>query len=179
MPASARPAWTPWLPVNPNYADGVNVRDQQDDPGSLLNFYRRLIEVRRQLPALVTGEYRPLHETADDYVAFLRTTEAQTVLVLLNYSNARHELRFDVPGKQTARVRFSSARNDGDLEPGQPQSGRVRGADRRTDVSAARKHPLFAVGASPHEIPSPRNPNRESTAGGDSSRAIQDVLHRP
>ena len=106
---------TPWLPINPNYAAGVNVRDQQDDPGSLLNFYRRLIEVRRQVPALVAGEYRPLHEATDGYVAFLRTTETQTVLVLLNYSNARHDLRFDVPGKQTARVRFSSGRNDGDL----------------------------------------------------------------
>ena len=69
-------------------------------PGSLLNFYRRLIAVRRQVPALVAGEYRPLHEAADGYVAFLRTTETQTVLVLLNYSNARHDLRFDVPGKQ-------------------------------------------------------------------------------
>ena len=40
----------PWLPVNPNYAGGVNVSDQQDDPRSLLNFYRRLIRVRRQIP---------------------------------------------------------------------------------------------------------------------------------
>ncbi len=106
---------TPWLPVNPNCADGVNVRDQQDDPGSLLNFYRRLIEVRRQHPALVMGEYRPLHETANDYVAFLRAAEAQTALVLLNYSKARHEIRFDVPGKQSARIRFSSARSSGEL----------------------------------------------------------------
>jgi alpha-glucosidase len=104
-----------WLPINPNYAAGVNVRDQQDDPGSLLNFYRRLIRVRRQLPALVAGEYRPLHETSPDYVAFLRTTRTQTGLILLNYSNARHDLHFDVPGQQTARVHFSSGRNNGDL----------------------------------------------------------------
>ena len=104
-----------WLPINPNHAAGVNVRDQQDDPGSLLNFYRRLIDVRRQVPALVAGEYRSLHEATDGYVAFLRTTEAQTVLVLLNYSNARRHLRLDVPGKQTARVRFSSGQNTGEL----------------------------------------------------------------
>ena len=34
----------------PKLCRGINVRDQQDDPGSLLNFYRRLIEVRRQAP---------------------------------------------------------------------------------------------------------------------------------
>ncbi len=62
----------------------------------------------------MAGEYRPLHETADGYVAFLRATEAQTVLVLLNYSNARHDLRFDVPGKRTAHVRFSSRQDGGD-----------------------------------------------------------------
>jgi alpha-glucosidase len=106
---------TPWLPVNPNYGGGINVQDQQNDPGSLLNFYRRLIRVRQQLPALVAGEYRPLHETTDGYVAFLRATEVQTVLVLLNYSNARRHLRLDVPGKQTARGRFSATRNSEDL----------------------------------------------------------------
>jgi alpha-glucosidase len=104
----------PWLPVNPNCAAGVTIHDQQGDPGSLLNFYRRLIAVRRQLPALVAGEYRPLHETADGYVAFLRATEAQTALVLLNYTNVRHKLRCDVPGKQTAHVRFSTGQNSGE-----------------------------------------------------------------
>jgi alpha-glucosidase len=111
---------TPWLPVNPNYAAGIdaagtNVQDQLVDPDSLLSFYQRLIRARRQLPALVAGEYRPLHETSPDYVAFLRTTRTQTALVLLNYSNARHELRSDVPDKQTARVRFSSGGHSGDL----------------------------------------------------------------
>jgi alpha-glucosidase len=110
---------TPWLPVNPNYAAGIdaagtNVQEQLADPDSLLGFYTRLIRVRRQLPALVAGEYRPLHETADGYVAFLRYTATQTVLVLLNYENARHDLRFDVPGKQTARDRFSSRQDSGD-----------------------------------------------------------------
>jgi len=102
-----------WLPVNPNHAAGINVSDQQDDPDSLLNYYRRLIRARRHTPALLTGEYRPLHEAAEDYFAFLRTTEAQTVLVVLNYSAARRELRFDVPGKTTAQVIFSSHHHAG------------------------------------------------------------------
>jgi glycosidase len=104
----------PWLPVNPDYAAGVNTQAQQDDPGSLLNFYRRLIRVRRQLPALVAGEYQPLDEATDDYVAFLRVTEAQTVLVLLNYSDTRQALRIELPGKQAVRVRFSSRGAEGD-----------------------------------------------------------------
>lgn len=100
---------TPWLPVNPNYEEGINVHEQKDNPASLLNFYRHLIRVRHNTPALVEGEYQALHEKAKDYVAFLRTTATQTVLVLLNYSPSRHDLRFNLPGKKTAHILFSSA----------------------------------------------------------------------
>ena len=63
-----------WLPVNPNYAQGVNVAAQLDDPGSLLTFYRRLLRARQQTPALIAGDYTPLHEEAEDYLAFLRSS---------------------------------------------------------------------------------------------------------
>jgi alpha-glucosidase len=99
---------TPWLPINPNYAEGINVQDQQDDPASLLNFYKRLIQVRKNTPALLAGEYRPLHERARSYLAFLRETPEQTVLVVLNYSDKSRTLSFSVDGKQTARLLFST-----------------------------------------------------------------------
>lgn len=77
-----------WLPVNPNYVAGVNVADQDQSPGSLLNFYRRLLRLRRATPALLAGDYVPIHETAQDYLAFLRCDAAsnQTCLVILNMS---------------------------------------------------------------------------------------------
>ncbi len=97
-----------WLPVNPNYAAGINAQDQQDAPNSMLNFYRNLLRVRKTCPALAEGEYKPLHAKADDYFAFLRFTEQQTILVVLNYSPNRQELRFRLPQK-TAHLLFSSA----------------------------------------------------------------------
>jgi alpha-glucosidase len=80
----------PWLPINPDYVQ-INAAAQHTDPGSLLNFYRRLIWLRRRSAALRHGHYRPLlaHPTAA--LAFLRQTETQTVLVLLNFS--RHTVR--------------------------------------------------------------------------------------
>lgn len=88
-----------WLPVNPNYADGVNVMDQIREPGSLLNFYRQMLRLRRQTPALITGHYISLHEEAEDYLAFLRQVDdpAQTCLVILNFSGCPQTLRFDLP----------------------------------------------------------------------------------
>ncbi|MDW8395994.1 MAG: alpha-glucosidase, partial [Anaerolineae bacterium] len=82
----------PWLPVNPNYAEGINVADQEHDPNSMLNLYRRAIAVRQRTPALVRGEYEPLgddehvlvflrHDSETDQrcvVAINMTAEAQT-----------------------------------------------------------------------------------------------------
>jgi alpha-glucosidase len=83
-----------WLPVNPNFRNGINVRDQQNNPSSLLNYYKRLLQVRRGAPALVTGEYIPLNNTAREYFAFLRKASDQTVLVILNFSNKKLDLDF-------------------------------------------------------------------------------------
>jgi alpha-glucosidase len=98
-----------WLPVNPNYAEGINVLDQADNPASLLNYYRRLISVRKSTPALMTGDYRPLAPASNDYFAFLRSAPDQTVLVALNYSERRQSLEPGVPEFQHARVLFTSA----------------------------------------------------------------------
>ncbi len=108
-----------WLPANPNFAEGINVKDQQDNPASLLNYYKRLIHVRKSTPALIGGEYTPLAVRSKDYFAFLRTlrlewSEAQskgdqTVLIVLNYSDQRQELNLKVKGFKSAQILFSSS----------------------------------------------------------------------
>lgn len=99
---------TPWLPVNPNYAQGINVAEQDNDPGSLLNFYRQMLRVRRETPALIAGDYQAIHENAGDYLAFLRQTPEQTVLVVLNMSQTAQEIHFDDMPATTAQRIFSS-----------------------------------------------------------------------
>jgi len=83
-----------WLPVNPNYRDGINVRDQQHNPSSLLNYYKQLLQARKSSPALIEGEYISIDNTAKDYFAFLRKSDEQTVLVILNFSAKKLELDF-------------------------------------------------------------------------------------
>jgi alpha-glucosidase len=98
-----------WLPVNPNYSQGVNVDDQQYNPESMLNFYKRLLHLRRQTPALKDGDYTPLHESAQDYFAFTRHSQdgGQTCLVVLNLSDKEHKLNFDLSSHE-ARCLFSN-----------------------------------------------------------------------
>ncbi len=99
----------PWLPVNPNYIEGINIREQHDDPLSLLNFYKRMLRLRKSTPALVEGDYQPIHEKADEYLAFLRKAEKQTVLVVLSFSEKREKLDFSKLLYKSAQTIFSSA----------------------------------------------------------------------
>jgi alpha-glucosidase len=83
-----------WLPVHPNYKNGINVRDQLHSPISLLNYYKHLLQVRKASPALIEGEYIPLNNAARDYFSFLRKSEGQTILVVLNFSGNKLQLDF-------------------------------------------------------------------------------------
>jgi glycosidase len=112
-----------WLPVNPNYKNGINVRDQQHNPISLLNYYKQLLQVRKSSPALISGEYIALDTSAKDFFAFLRKSEGQTVLVILNFSEKKLDLDFSrtrgVKGHEL-EILFSSAER---LKTAKPPQG--------------------------------------------------------
>jgi maltose alpha-D-glucosyltransferase/alpha-amylase len=65
----------------------VNVAAEENDPGSLLNFIRKLISVRKLTPALVQGNFTWVQPGENPALAaFLREVEGQSVLVLHNLS---------------------------------------------------------------------------------------------
>lgn len=78
-------AATPWFPANPNYRE-INVARQHDDPGSVLNFYRALIRLRREYPALIDGAYRLELPEHPQIYAYTRHLDTQHVLVVVNLS---------------------------------------------------------------------------------------------
>lgn len=116
-PAGVRP----WLPVNANCDAGVNVMSQQTGAASLLNFYRRLLAIRRTTPALQSGDYMPLDPRSDQCLAFVRRSQTppQTCVVVLNMSDTEHDLHFDV-ATSGATVLFSTHRPAG--EPMDPRA---------------------------------------------------------
>jgi len=79
-------AATPWEPLNPDVAK-VNVQAQDSDSASLLNLYRKLIQIRRATPAVSHGDYTPLNSNHYKVATYLRHSESSDVLVVLNMSN--------------------------------------------------------------------------------------------
>jgi alpha-glucosidase len=75
---------TPWLPLGPT-ASALNVETEDRDPASSLHLYRHLIHLRRTSPALIEGDYRSL-DLHNAYVyAYVRETEQQKFLIVLNF----------------------------------------------------------------------------------------------
>jgi alpha-glucosidase len=84
---------TPWLPI-PESARTSNVEKQAKDSDSILNFYKRLIRLRRRSPALLDGDYVSL-DSDPKIFAYARRSRNQTLLILLNMSNQGREFYFD------------------------------------------------------------------------------------
>ena len=100
---------TPWLAVSP---DGMqrNVRDQRDDPASILCFYRALIRLRRTNTALQQGRYRTVRSHADVF-AYVRQSGSQEVVIALNMAAEPREAALEGLSGSAWRVLLSSRRD--------------------------------------------------------------------
>jgi alpha-glucosidase len=82
---STNPEAEPWLPISPD-ANDVNVETQLADPGSMLNLYRRLLELRHDSPALRIGSWLSHPESNEAVLVYSREADRQTMTVALNLS---------------------------------------------------------------------------------------------
>jgi alpha-glucosidase len=92
---------TPWLPVDERYKT-YNVETEKKDPQSILNYYRRLLEMRHTDRALLDGKYVALNEDDPNVLSYLRSYKGRSVLVVLNMSDAPQRVSLalkGVPGK--------------------------------------------------------------------------------
>jgi len=77
----------PWESAQPD-SFTITVDAQNADPGSLLNLYRQLINLRRQNEALATGTLVPVTASSPGVAAYLRGAGSHTVLVVANLGSA-------------------------------------------------------------------------------------------
>ncbi|MEE1199932.1 MAG: alpha-glucosidase [Christensenellales bacterium] len=83
---------TPWMPVNENYRE-INVAAEERKADSLLNFYRRAIQLRKTLRVVRDGIYREHFPLSAKHYVYSRETETQRLLVICSFSNRETRLR--------------------------------------------------------------------------------------
>ncbi|HCQ24360.1 MAG TPA: glucohydrolase [Flavobacteriaceae bacterium] len=77
----------PWIPVNPNHTE-VNVDNQEKDPNSILNYYRKIIAFRKANTTLIYGSYQDLAPDHPHLYIYLREDEKTRFMVVHNLSDS-------------------------------------------------------------------------------------------
>lgn len=93
---------TPWLKVNSNYKE-INVEDQEKDEDSILNYYRRLIRLRKseEFREIFTyGEFVPVYHDTENIMAYYRLDGDRRILVAANFEKEAAEIEFEYPIKK-------------------------------------------------------------------------------
>jgi alpha-glucosidase len=86
----------PWLPLAPD-AGTRNVAAEAADPASVLSLYRRLIQARRSIPALLRGDQALVDVGDPDVLAYRRTLDGRSALVTLNFAGRTATIRPPTP----------------------------------------------------------------------------------
>ncbi len=76
----------PWLKTNPNY-QLINAASQENNPNSCLNYFRKMVKLRKDNPVLVYGKYTVLDKNNPDVFAYTREMDGKKFLVLLNFTS--------------------------------------------------------------------------------------------
>ncbi|WP_201713542.1 glycoside hydrolase family 13 protein [Rossellomorea arthrocnemi] len=76
---------TPWMKVNPNYKT-INVESQERDENSILNFYKKMIQLKKEETVFTYGIYDLLLENDKQIYAYTRTGEDRSMVVITNLS---------------------------------------------------------------------------------------------
>ncbi|HAT4275766.1 TPA: alpha-glucosidase [Clostridium perfringens] len=81
----------PWIGVNENYKT-INVEVEERDENSVLNFYKKLIKLKKSNEALIYGVYDLILEEDENIFAYTRTLNNDKFLIMANLTgeNAKY-----------------------------------------------------------------------------------------
>ena len=93
---------TPWLKVNSNYKD-INVQNQENDPDSVLNYYRKLVATRKSpeyKEVFTYGVFEPAYEDTEYVMAYYRVSDNQRILVVADFGKESTAIKLKYPVKK-------------------------------------------------------------------------------
>ena len=73
----------PWIGMNPNYVE-INVAKEDKDPNSILNFYKKMIALKKQNELFIYGTYDLILEDDEQIYAYTRTLGDKKAVIICN-----------------------------------------------------------------------------------------------
>lgn len=98
----------PWLPLAENYQN-YNVAAEKDDPHSFLSLFRKLLQLRHEIPALSIGTYKRVNSGNPQVLAYLREHGQQQILVVLNFTGESQQINLPPQFSQQAEILCSTS----------------------------------------------------------------------
>jgi len=107
----------PWLGVNRNYKY-INRALQKNDPESILNFYKKLISMRKENSCLIYGEFIPVYSDSK-IIIYQRRLDGAVFTIALNFSFSKVKIpeKHAALFKNTQIISASGEKTEGCLLP--------------------------------------------------------------
>ena len=106
---------TTWMAVNENYKR-INVAQQEADPDSILNFYRKAIKLRKSLSCVRDGNYKEYRKNSGRIYMYSRQNQRQKILVVCSFSKKKTHFRapkdFYLPGAKLVLCNYNSIKTN-------------------------------------------------------------------
>ena len=107
----------PWIPLNNNFKM-INVTDQEEDPHSILQYYRKMIAFRKANKTLIYGEYKDLEPNDSKLFIYKRWDEKNLFLIAHNFSDNSQEFNSDyIKGLTLSSSNYLSNEKRNSLQP--------------------------------------------------------------
>ncbi len=108
----------PWIKVNQDYKK-VNEKAEEKDASSVLNYFKKVVKLRKQNPVFVYGKYTLLDKGNPDVYAYTRELNGVKMLVLLNFKSTIATIKTGINLNKAKLLidNYGTPNNDGSLKP--------------------------------------------------------------
>jgi glycosidase len=114
----------PWMKVNPYYKE-INVAAQENDPESVLSFYKKMIKFRRQhKDLLVYGKFELLDKENEQTIVYLKADGNRQAVIALNFTKDKQPFELPKGLLGTAKLGLSNV-GGSSADQLEPFEGRV------------------------------------------------------
>ncbi len=84
----------PWIDVNSNYKE-INVESELKDPNSVLNFYKKMIDVKKNSETLSYGEYKLILDEDENIYSYMRILGDKKYMIICNLSDNENLYKYE------------------------------------------------------------------------------------
>ena len=104
----------PWLKVNPRYKE-INLKKDLASPDSIFRHYRALADLRKEHPAIISGDLNFYLETDPDVIVYTRACKEETLLIIANKSSKERAIALPKGLQRKGKILLSNMKKENPL----------------------------------------------------------------